>query len=144
MGFAVPAALAARLVLPRDRRVVTISGDGGFLMNFQELETAKRLGLAIVNIVWTDSAYGVIEMHQGRKFGRLAGTKFENPDWVALAESFGLAGMRVESADQVTPVLRRALELDVSSVVEIPIDYRENARFSQRLADLGKVEEGVV
>jgi len=144
MGFAVPAALAARLVLPRDRRVVTISGDGGFLMNFQELETAKRLGLAIVNIVWTDSAYGVIEMHQGRKFGRLAGTKFDNPDWVALAESFGLAGMRVESADQVTPVLRRALELDVSSVVEIPIDYRENARFSQRLADLGKVEEGVV
>ena len=61
-------------------------------MNFQELETAKRLGLAFVNIVWTDSAYGVIEMHQNRKFGRLAGTKFENPDWVALAESFGLAG----------------------------------------------------
>jgi F-type H+-transporting ATPase subunit gamma len=81
-------------------------------MNFQELETAKRLGLAIVNIVWTDNAYGVIEMHQGRKFGRLAGTKFDNPDWVALAESFGLAGLRVESAGQVTPVLRRALELE--------------------------------
>ena len=133
-----------RLVLPRDRRVVTISGDGGFLMNFQELETAKRLGLAIVNIVWTDSAYGVIEMHQNRKFGRLAGTKFENPDLVALAESFGLAGLRVESADEVTPTLREALALDVSSVVEIPIDYRENVRFSQRLADFGKVEEGVV
>jgi acetolactate synthase I/II/III large subunit len=144
MGFAVPAAVAARLVLPRDRRVVTISGDGGFLMNFQELETAKRLRLPIVNIVWTDSAYGVIEMHQQRKFGRLAGTKFENPDLVGLAESFGLAGMRVESADQVTPVLRRALELDIPSVVEIPIDYRENVRFSQRLADLSKVEEGVV
>jgi acetolactate synthase-1/2/3 large subunit len=144
MGFALPAALAARLVLPRDRRVVTISGDGGFLMNFQELETAKRLGLAFVNIVWSDSAYGVIEMHQNRKFGRLAGTKFENPDLVALAESFGLAGLRVESADQVTPTLRKALALDVPSVVEIPIDYRENVRFSQRLADFGKVEEGVV
>jgi acetolactate synthase I/II/III large subunit len=86
----------------------------------------------------------VIEMHQGRKFGRLAGTKFENPDWVALAESFGLAGLRVESADQVAPVLRRALELDVPSVVEIPIDYRENVRFRERLASFGEVEEGVV
>ena len=113
-------------------------------MNFQELETAKRLRLPIVNIVWTDSAYGVIEMHQERKFGRLAGTKFDNPDLVGLAEAFGLAGLRVESADQVTPVLRKALELDIPSVVEIPIDYRENVRFSQRLADLSKVEEGVV
>jgi acetolactate synthase I/II/III large subunit len=86
----------------------------------------------------------VIEMHQRRKFGRLCGTRFENPDLVGLAESFGLAGLRVESADQVTPVLRKALELDIPSVVEIPIDYRENVRFSQRLADLSKVEEGVV
>ena len=70
MGFAVPAAIAAKLVLPRERHVVTISGDGGFLMNVQELETAKRLGLAIVNLVWTDSAFGVIELHQMRKFGR--------------------------------------------------------------------------
>jgi acetolactate synthase-1/2/3 large subunit len=143
MGFALPTAIAAKLVYP-ERRVVTVNGDGGFLMNFQELETAKRLGLAFVNIVWTDSAYGVIEMHQNRKFGRLAGTKFDNPDWVGLAESFGLAGLRVEAADQVTPTLRKALALDVPSVVEIPIDYRENVRFSQRLADFGKVEEGVV
>ena len=103
MGFAVPAAIAAKLVLPRERHVVTISGDGGFLMNVQELETAKRLGLAIVNLVWTDSAFGVIELHQMRKFGRLAGTKFTNPDLVALAESFGLAGLRVESADDLVP-----------------------------------------
>src|SRR2546428_14156456 len=107
MGFAVPAAVAARMVLPKDRRVVTISGDGGFLMNVQELETAKRLGLAIVNIVWSDSAYGVIEVHQGRKFGRLAGTKFDNPDWVALAGSFGLPGVRVGAADPGTPALCR-------------------------------------
>ena len=78
------------------------------------------------------------------RFGRLAGTKLENPDLVGLAESFGLAGLRAESADQVTPMLRRALDLDVPSVVEIPIDYRENVRFSQRLADFGEVEEGVV
>jgi acetolactate synthase-1/2/3 large subunit len=138
MGFALPAAVAAGLVLPRDRRVVTISGDGGFLMNVQELETATRLGLAIVNIVWTDSAFGVIELHQSRRFGRLAGTKFTNPDLVGLAESFGVAGLRVEAADQVMPTLRRALELDRPSVVEIPIDYRENATFGRSLAELAQ------
>ncbi len=143
MGFAVPAAIAAKLVLPRERHVVTISGDGGFLMNVQELETAKRLGLAIVNLVWTDSAFGVIELHQMRKFGRLAGTKFTNPDLVALAESFGIAGLRVESADDLVPTLRRAFELETSCVVEIPIDYRENARFSERIGDIRRVEEGV-
>jgi acetolactate synthase I/II/III large subunit len=105
-------------------------------MNFQELETAKRLGLAVVNLVWTDSAYGVIELHQSRKFGRLAGTKFTNPDLVALAESFGVAGLRVGSAADLVPTLERALALDVPSVVEIPIDYRENSKFSERLADL--------
>ena len=143
MGFAVPAAIAAKLVLPRERHVVTISGDGGFLMNVQELETAKRLGLAIVNLVWTDSAFGVIELHQMRKFGRLAGTKFTNPDLVALAESFGLPGLRVESADELVPMLQRAFELDTSCVIEIPIDYRENARFSERIGDIRRVEEGV-
>jgi acetolactate synthase I/II/III large subunit len=143
MGFAVPAAIAAKLVLPTQRHVVTISGDGGFLMNVQELETARRLGLAIVNLVWTDSAFGVIELHQMRKFGRLAGTKFTNPDLVALAEAFGIAGLRVESADDLVPTLRRAFDLDTSCVVEIPIDYRENVRFSERIGDLRKVEEGV-
>ena len=145
MGFAVPAAIAAKLVLPRERHVVTISGDGGFLMNFQELETAKRLGLAIVNIVWTDSAFGVIEMHQKRKFGRLAGTKFDESrpgraGRVVRARRACGSGRPTSS----TPTLRQALELDTSSVVEIPIDYRENARFSQRLGDFGRVEEGVV
>ncbi len=138
MGFAVPAGVAARMVLPADRKVVTISGDGGVLMNFQEIETAKRLGLAVVNLVWTDSAYGVIEMHQQRKFGHLAGTKFTNPDWVALAESFGIMGIRVGSAAELVPTLKRALAADVSSVIEIPIDYRENSTFSQSLADLSR------
>ncbi len=143
MGFALPAAVAARMVLPRDRRVVTISGDGGFLMNVQELETAKRLGLAFVNIVWSDSAFGVIEVHQQRKFGHLAGTKFTNPDLVKLAESFGIAGMRVTATSELESTLRAALELDVPSLVEIPIDYRENAKFSISLAELGRVEQGV-
>ena len=78
----------------------------------------------------------MIEVHQQRKFGHLAGTKFTNPDLVALAESFGIAGMRVGAADELTPTLRRALELDVPSVVEIPIDYRENVKFSMNLFDM--------
>ena len=143
MGFAVPAGIAARMVLPRDRHVVTISGDGGFLMNMQELETAKRLGLPTVNIIWSDGAYGVIEVHQRRKFDHLAGTKFTNPDFVKLAESFGCAGMRVGSAADLVPTLKAAFEQDVPSVVEIPIDYRENVKFSMNLADLTRVEEGV-
>ena len=109
-------------------------------MNVQELETAKRLGLAFVNIIWTDSAYGVIEIHQRRKFDHLAGTKFTNPDWVALAESFGIAGMRWaplrSSADaREGAVAGRAL------VVEVPIDYRENTKFSMNLADMARVQE---
>jgi acetolactate synthase-1/2/3 large subunit len=88
--------------------------------------------------VWTDSAYGVIELHQQRKFGHLAGTKFTNPDLVGLAESFGIAGMRVGAADEVTPIIQRALELDVPSVIEIPIDYRENATFSRNLSELAR------
>jgi acetolactate synthase-1/2/3 large subunit len=140
MGFAVPAALAARLVLPRDRRVVVVSGDGGFLMNAQELETARRLALGFVCIVWTDSAYGVIEVHQRRRFGHIAGTKFTNPDLVKLAESFGIAGMRVGAAAELTPTLEAALARDEPVLVEIPIDYRENAKFSQRLADLVRLE----
>jgi acetolactate synthase-1/2/3 large subunit len=143
MGFAVPAAVAARLVLPPDRRIVVITGDGGFLMNSQELETATRLRLPFVCIVWADSAYGVIEVHQRRKFGEIHGTKFTNPDLVRMAESFGIPGLRVESAAELTPTLARALDFDVPCIVEVPIDYRENVKFSQQLADLVKVGEGV-
>jgi acetolactate synthase I/II/III large subunit len=143
MGFALPAGVAARMVLPKERRVVTVSGDGGFMMNMQELETAKRLGLNTVNIIWSDSAYGVIEVHQRRKFGHLAGTKFTNPDFVKLAEAMGIPGMRVGSASELKPTLQRALDLEEPCIVEIPIDYRENAKFSMNLADLTKAAEGV-
>src|SRR6185312_2908631 len=104
---------------------------------------AARLGLPTVNIIWSDGAYGVIEVHQRRKFNHLAGTKFTNPDFVKLAESFGCAGMRVGSAAELVPTLKAAFEQDVPSVVEIPIDYRENVKFSMNLADLTRVEEGV-
>jgi acetolactate synthase I/II/III large subunit len=122
MGFAVPAAIAAKLVQP-DRQVVAVSGDGGFVMNCQELETAMRLRTAFVNVVWEDGQFGSIVWKQEKKFGRHFGTDFGNPDFVRLAESFGMPAWRVSSADEFGDRLRLALGLDVPSLIVLPIDY---------------------
>ncbi len=133
MGFALPAAIAASVATRGEKKVVAIAGDGGFLMNVQELETAKRLGLPFVVLVWSDGGYGLIEMHQRRKYGRVAGTRFENPDLVALAQAFGVEGLRVERAGDFLPILRRALAASGPVVVDIPIDYGENAKLGMDL-----------
>ncbi|HYN70530.1 MAG TPA: acetolactate synthase large subunit [Candidatus Eisenbacteria bacterium] len=135
MGIGVPGAIAAKLVHP-DRKVVALVGDGGFLMNSQELETAKRIGANIVVVIWRDNGYGLIDWKQRNEFGRPFGVEFSNPDFVAYARSFGLAGFRAESAQELGGVLRRALDHDGSSLVEIPIDYRENLRLTERLGEL--------
>src|SRR5881628_1842540 len=114
MGFAVPAAVAAKLV-PPDRRVVTVNGDGGFLMNCQELETAVRLGTAFVNVIWENRQFGSIVWKQDKKFGTHFGVDFTNPDFVKLAEAFGMPAWRVESADDFGERLRQAVTLDVPS-----------------------------
>jgi acetolactate synthase-1/2/3 large subunit len=132
MGFAVPCAVAAKLVYP-ERRVVTVNGDGGFLMNMQELETAKRLGTPFVNVIWENQQYGSIVWKQDKKFGRHFGTDFTNPDFVALAESFGLPAWRCESVDDFATHLRRGLSLDVPSVVVLPIDYSIDVAISEDL-----------
>jgi acetolactate synthase-1/2/3 large subunit len=121
MGIAVPGAVAAKLVRP-DCNVVAVSGDGGFLMNSQELETAKRLGTAFVTVVLVDNRYGVIELNQKRRFGRGFGVDFANPDLVAYAASFGLPGFAVDAAADFLPTLRRALDLEVPSVIAVPVD----------------------
>ena len=92
MGFALPAAIAAKLVHP-DRTVITVNGDGGFMMNCQELETAVRLKTPIVNIIWENQQFGSIVWKQDNKFGRHFGVDFTNPDFVMLAESFGMPGL---------------------------------------------------
>jgi acetolactate synthase I/II/III large subunit len=132
MGFAVPCAVAAKLVHP-ERHVVTVNGDGGFLMNMQELETAKRLGTPFVNVIWENQQYGSIVWKQDKKFGRHFGTDFTNPDFVALAESFGLPAWRCESVDDFATHLRRGLSLDVPSVVVLPIDYSIDVAISEEL-----------
>ncbi len=132
MGFAVPSAIAAKLVHP-ERNVVTVNGDGGFLMNVQELETAKRLGTPVVNIIWENQQYGSIVWKQDKKFGRHFGTDFTNPDFVRLAESFGLPAWRCESVEDFRMHLRRALTLDEPSVIVLPIDYSIDVAISEEL-----------
>jgi acetolactate synthase-1/2/3 large subunit len=135
MGIAVPGAIAAKLVHP-SRRVVALCGDGGFLMNSQELETAKRIGANVCVVVWRDDGYGLIDWKQRNEFGRPFAVDFGNPDFVAYAESFGIAGFRPSSAADLLPVLRRALDVDGPSLVEVPIDYRENLRLTEHLGAL--------
>ena len=135
MGISIPGAIAAKLVHP-DRKVIALCGDGGFLMNSQELETAKRIGTNIVVVVWRDDGYGLIDWKQRNEFGRPFGVEFGNPDFVAYAQSFGIAGFRPTSADDLYPTLKRALDVDGPALVEVPIDYRENLRLTEHLGAL--------
>ena len=134
MGIALPAAIAAKLVNP-ERRVVAVSGDGGFLMNCQELETACRLGLPIVNVIFRDGGYNLIQWKQQTHLGRESGVKFGNPDFVALAAAFGAKGYRVESARALGPILAEALAHSGPAIVDVPVDY-DNAKLT---AGLGQV-----
>ncbi|MBD1844376.1 acetolactate synthase large subunit [Cyanobacteria bacterium FACHB-63] len=135
MGIAIPGAIAAKLVHP-DRKVVAVTGDGGFMMNCQELETALRVGTAFVTIIFNDGGYGLIEWKQENQFGHSAFIKFSNPDFVKFAESMGLKGYQVESVADLIPTLKEALSQDVPAVIDCPVDYRENLRFTQKAGDL--------
>ena len=126
MGFALPGAIGAQLACP-SRKVVAMCGDGGFLMNVQELETAVRLQLPIIVVVWCDSDLGVISTKQRLEFGRNVFTNFNNPDFVKLAESFGAKGYRVTSTDEFSYVLREATKsLHIPVVIAIDIDADRN------------------
>jgi acetolactate synthase-1/2/3 large subunit len=133
MGIGVPGAVAAKLSYP-ERRIVAVTGDGGFLMNSQELETAVRLRLPLVVLVWRDDGYGVIRWKQMMKFGRGSAVEFGNPDFVAYAESFGATGFRVSEAAELTPIVTKALACGGPAVVECQVDYTENIRLSDRLS----------
>ncbi len=132
MGVALPSAIAAKLVHP-ERNVVTINGDGGFLMNLQELETAVRLRTPIVNVIWENAQFGSIVWKQDKKFGRHFGVDFTNPDFVKLADSFGCPAWRCESADDLPRRLQQALALDLPSLIVVPIDYSMDVAISDEL-----------
>ena len=135
MGISLPGAIAAKLVHP-ERKVVALCGDGGFLMNSQELETATRIGANVTVVVWRDDGYGLIGWKQRNEFGRPFAVEFGNPDFVAYAESFGIAGFRPSAPSDLLPTLRRALDVNGPSLVEVPIDYRENLRLTEHLGAL--------
>lgn len=134
MGFALPGAIAAQLANP-ERKVLAICGDGGFLMNMQEMETAKRLGTNIVVMVWEDKGYGLIAWKQDNEFGRHTKLGFENPDFVQLAESFGWAGMRVNNSRDLVTTLEKAFTCGKPCLISLPIDYRENPLLTKRLGE---------
>ena len=122
MGIGVPGAIAAKLVHPQ-RRVVAACGDGGFLMTAHELETSHRLGANIVAVVFHDNAYGSIKRKQLARFGRTSGVDFGNPDFVKLAEAFGVQGYHPQGASEFLPLLESALELRKTAVIDVPVDY---------------------
>ncbi|MCZ6895218.1 MAG: acetolactate synthase large subunit [Gammaproteobacteria bacterium] len=135
MGFALPGAIAASLVHP-DRRIVGIAGDAGFLMNVQEMETARRLDANIVLLVWEDGEYGLIAWKQQSQFGKHTDLSFGNPDWLALARAFDWHGHRVERSADFSAVMGQALEESGPSLVVVPVDYRENMLLNERLGEL--------
>jgi len=135
MGIAVPGAIAAKLAYP-DRKVVAVTGDAGFMMNSQEIETAMRMKTPFVILIWTDSEYGLITWHQLRHFGRPSHIAFKNPDFVKYAESFGAKGYRVGKAVDLVPTLKRALADNTVAIIDCPVDYAENMKLTHRLKEL--------
>lgn len=135
MGIAIPGAIAAKLVRP-EQKVVAVTGDGGFMMNCQELETALRIGTPFVTLIFNDNGYGLIGWKQFTQFGETNFIDFSNPDFVKFAESMGLKGYRVESAEDLIPTLKTALAQDVPAVIDCPVDYAENLKLSQKSGDL--------
>jgi acetolactate synthase-1/2/3 large subunit len=132
MGLAVPGAVAAKLAYPQCK-IVAVSGDAGFMMNSQEIETALRMNTPLVILIWNDSEYGLITWHQLRHFGRSSHIAFKNPDFVKYAESFGAKGYRVEKTADLLPTLKRALADNTVVIIDCPVDYSENMKLTERL-----------
>jgi acetolactate synthase-1/2/3 large subunit len=135
MGFALPAGIGASLLYP-DKRILSICGDAGFLMNVQDMETAKRLNSNLVVMVWEDHAYGLIAWKQQNQFGKHTDLSFNNPDWMMLAQSFAWHGFTVANSKDLIPTLEKAFTAQGPSLIVLPIDYRENMILTQRLGDI--------
>jgi acetolactate synthase-1/2/3 large subunit len=135
MGFALPGAISASLVYP-DRRILAICGDGGFLMNGQEMETAHRLKSNITVMVWEDGGYGLISWKQEAEFDRSTDLAFTNPDWLKLAEAFNWNGHLVTEADKLEETLEQTFNEEGPSLLVIPIDYNENKLLTKRFKEL--------
>ncbi len=134
MGIAVPGAIAAKLARP-ERAVVAVTGDAGFMMNSQEIETALRLKVPIVILIWNDGGYGLIKWKQMNAYGRPSHVDFTNPDFVRYAEAFGAKGYRIERTADLLPTLKKALADNTVTVIDCPVDYSENLRLTEKLGE---------
>ena len=132
MGVALPGAVAAKLVHP-ERKIVVVTGDGGFMMNSQEIETAMRLRLNFVVVIFNDSKYGMIEWKQQIHREKNYGVDFTNPDFVKYAESFGAKGYRVKKAEDFSKMLEDALKQKTVAIIDVPVDYSENFELVKKL-----------
>jgi acetolactate synthase-1/2/3 large subunit len=135
MGIAVPGAIAAKLAYP-DKNVIAVTGDAGFMMNSQEIETAMRMKAPFVILIWNDSEYGLITWHQLRHFGRPSHIEFKNPDFVKYAESFGAKGYRISRTEDLAPTIKKAFADNTVVIIDCPVDYRENMKLTARLKAL--------
>jgi len=136
MGFAMPGSISAKFA-HRDRSVLSISGDAGFMMNVQQLETAVRLKLNIVAMVWLPGEYGLIKWKQQTHFdGKHSELAFNNPGFAKLAESFGMWGRELTLADQIVPALEEAFSQDGPVLIAVPVDYAENMLLTKRLGNV--------
>lgn len=137
MGAGLPSAMTGKLVYP-EKKVLAVVGDGGFMINSQELETAVRLRLNVVVLILNDNAFGFIKWKQQIYGYKNFALDYGNPDFVKYAESYGSKGFKVNSADELLPTLEKAFRQKGPVVVECPIDYSENKKvFSEELEDLG-------
>ncbi|MDL2419379.1 acetolactate synthase AlsS (plasmid) [Bacillus shihchuchen] len=132
LGVALPWAIAATLIEP-GKKVVSVSGDGGFLFSAMELETAVRLNAPVVHLVWRDGTYDMVAFQQMMKYGRTSATEFGDVDLVKYAESFGAIGLRVNAPEELEGVLKEAMKAEGPVIVDIPIDYRDNIKLSEKL-----------
>src|ERR1700677_1683201 len=130
LGVGLPWAIAASLVRPNEK-VISISGDGGFLFSAMELETAVRLKCNLVHLVWIDGSYDMVRFQEVAKYGQTSGALFGPVDVISFAESFGAKGLVIRKPDEIAPTLKRALALAGPVVVGIPVDYRDNHRLME-------------
>ncbi len=135
MGFGIPAAISAKLLYP-NKNVIAIIGDGGFLMSMCEINTAVRLGLNFVCIIFNDGGYGLIEWKERLKYGSDFFVKFNSPDFVKLAEAFGAKGYKITSEDELYPAIKDALIQKVPSIIDCPVDYSENIKLTDKLGKI--------
>ena len=136
MGIAVPGAISAKMVHP-EREIVGLCGDGGFLMNVQEIATAVQYRVAPTFLVWEDGEYGLIKWKQEATYGKHSHVHFQNPDLVELSRAFGCHALRVEKTDDLRAALREARDIEERpSVVIVPVDYDENLKLTRELGDL--------